>query len=168
MDNQNLGDIIRNDNNPTNTTGMPNTDPMAAIRQATGLDLNVEDFKTQVNEQINPTPTATPRVTGGIGVLTPEEAAQLKSDGNYQRIDVEHEAMLEQEKKRIKREQQQQSDMNGLLDEALNDEAVCGNSRFCRSPIRFLLVLRGFFFHLQSHNHNSPLIFCLSFACSIK
>ena len=71
MDNQNLGDIIRNGNTPTNNTGMPNTDPMAAIRQATGLDLNVEDFKTQVNEQMNPTPTTTPRVTGGIGVLTP-------------------------------------------------------------------------------------------------
>ena len=124
MDNQNLGDIIRNGNTPTNNTGMPNTDPMAAIRQATGLDLNVEDFKTQVNEQMNPTPTATPRVTGGIGVLTPEEAAQLKSDGNYQKIDVEHEAMVEQEKKRIQREQQQQSDMNGLLDEALSGEAA--------------------------------------------
>lgn len=124
MDNQNLGDIIRNGNTPTNNTGMPNTDPMAAIRQATGLDLNVEDFKTQVNEQMNPTPTATPRVTGGIGVLTPEEAAQLKSDGNYQKIDVDHEAMVEQEKKRIQREQQQQSDMNGLLDEALSGEAA--------------------------------------------
>jgi len=127
MENQNLDKIIRNTNTPTENT--PNTDPMAAIRQATGLDLNIKDFETQPAQNVDPVPVAypvdeKPRVTGGIDVLTPEEAAQLRANGNYQKIDVDREAMLQQEQKRIQREQQQQSDMNGLLDDALNGEAA--------------------------------------------
>lgn len=125
--NQNLDNIIRKpvvqDNSIPTTT--PQNDPMTTIRQATGLDLNINDFNTQ---DAIPTVTAAPveprPVTGGIGVLTPEEAAQLRASGNYQRIDIEKEAMLEQQRKLQAREKEKDDGLAEMFSDAISSEAA--------------------------------------------
>lgn len=128
MENQNLDSVMRH---PENTSSnLPSGDPMAAIREATGLDMRMEDLKdreevlTAQAEAINNDSIVkeTHPVTGGIGVLTPEESAQLRASGNYQKVDPGKEAMREQAEKLQKFEKEQTDDMNSMFDEALNSE----------------------------------------------
>lgn len=96
---QNLGDIVQrrdaySEDEIKVTKGVPaGSDPMAAINQATGLNMKVEDLEATV--QADHTPKTEDRgKTGGMRALTPEEAAQLGEV--YERVDPDAQAFKEQ------------------------------------------------------------------------
>ena len=138
MENQNLDSVMKRPQNPTNN--LPTGDPMAAIRAATGLDMRAEDLKDReevlaaqaetsnehnpmVQETV-PTRIIPPRPVGGIGVLTPEESAQLRAGGNFQKIDPNKEALRQQHEKTEKLKNEDRQSMDSMFDDAINAESA--------------------------------------------
>lgn len=131
MENQNLDSVMKRPTVPSNN--LPTGDPMAAIRAATGLDMRVEDLKDREEvlsaqadapQNNNPVIQETPRPVGGIGVLTPEESAQLRAGGNYQKIDPTVEALREQQEKSQKLKNEERESMDSLFNDAINAESA--------------------------------------------
>ena len=136
MENQNLDSVMKR---PQNSNNLPTGDPMAAIRAATGLDMRAEDLKDREEvlaaqaeapntpnpmiQETPPTKIIPPRPVGGIGVLTPEESAQLRAGGNFQKIDPNTEAIRQQHEKTEKLKSEERQSMDSLVDDAINAES---------------------------------------------
>ena len=96
---QNLGDIVqRRDTYAEDeikvTKGVPaGSDPLAAINQATGLHMKMEDL-TSTAQQSRPAQVEEKRPSGNLRALTPDEAAQLNE--TYERVDPNAQAFKDQ------------------------------------------------------------------------
>lgn len=95
---------------PIATTPDPNGDPADMIRRATGLNL-------PINQLEQPAPAE-----GAMGVLTPEEAAQMFGNNPGQKIDVEVEANEERNRRADEKVHAPISDMADLLKDAIQGE----------------------------------------------
>lgn len=96
---QNLGDIVqRRDTYAEDeikvTQGVPaGSDPLAAINQATGLHMKMEDL-TSTAQQNRPAQVEEKKPSGNLRALTPDEAAQLNE--TYERVDPNAQAFKDQ------------------------------------------------------------------------